>query len=238
MQQKPDLFRFKQFSVDHSRSSLKIGTDAVLLGAWINVGRAQTILDIGTGCGVIALMLAQRTNENVRIDAVEIEKYDAELATGNAAASPWKNKIRVFHTRIQDFTSSVEYDCIVSNPPFFSDSFHPPGRERKQARHTDSLPFKDLIDTAARLISSQGRLCIILPYQEGLKFINQASMCGFYLSRQLIFKSKSEKPAERLLLELQQEIQTPEVGELVMFDDKNEWTQAYKTLTKDFYLNL
>ena len=235
---KPHLFRFKQFSVDHSRSSVKIGTDAILLGAWASVNDAYTVLDIGTGCGVIALMLAQRTAENVRIHAVEIDRHDADIALENVASSPWKDKVEIFNSSIQNFNPPLIYDCIVSNPPFFSDSFKPFNHQRQQARHTESLPFTELIDSVTGLLSEEGRFSLILPYREGQNFINQASMKGLYVSRQFIFKSRKSKPAERLLLEFRKQIQTPEVGELIMFEGENDWSEDYKKLTKEFFLHL
>jgi tRNA1Val (adenine37-N6)-methyltransferase len=142
------LFQFKQFSVAHDRSTHKIGTDGVLLGAWADVSNVQYILDVGTGTGVIALMMAQRTAGSVLIDAVEIEKEDSEQALQNVLQSPWASRIGVHHTAIQNFSPSRQYDLVISNPPYFVNSWKPPEKKRSQARHTHELSFDELLTAA------------------------------------------------------------------------------------------
>src|SRR5688572_25791334 len=150
-------FRFKQFTVSHARSTMKVGTDAVLLGAWVSVDQAQSILDIGTGNGTIALMLAQRSSEVASIEAVEIEATDALQAEENFKNSPWHAKIELHHTSIQNFFPQKKYDLIVSNPPYFNNSHRPPNERRHQARHTITLPYHELIDATVRLLNNGGK---------------------------------------------------------------------------------
>ena len=167
-------FHFKKFSVAHDKSTHKVGTDGVLLGAWVSLEEVQRILDVGTGTGVISLMLAQRTPETVTIDAVEIEEDDALQAAENVRQSPWPEKIKVYHKTIQAFSPGKKYDLIISNPPFFVESWLPPEKKRSQARHTEQLSFEELLESATRLLSANGRLAVILPFQEGLQFIESA----------------------------------------------------------------
>src|SRR6266850_1577807 len=145
-------FTFKQFIVHHDRCAMKVGTDAVLLGAWAGAAGAKTILDIGTGSGIIALMLAQRTPSYARIDAVEIEQSDFLQASENAQNSPWPEKIIVHHTSIQEYQTDSQYDLIICNPPYFINSLLPPSPFRKQARHAALLPNRDLLTAVKRLL--------------------------------------------------------------------------------------
>jgi tRNA1Val (adenine37-N6)-methyltransferase len=163
-------FQFKQFTVSHARSTMKVGTDTVLLGAWVKVDHAQAILDIGTGNGTIALMLGQRSSETATIDAVEIEETDVMQAEENFQKSPWNGKIHLHHTSIQNFFSKKKYDLIVSNPPYFNNSQPPPDERRLQARHTISLSYNDLLGATLRLLKDDGKFNVVLPFSEGLAF--------------------------------------------------------------------
>jgi tRNA1Val (adenine37-N6)-methyltransferase len=230
-------FQFKKFRVAHDRSTHKIGTDGVLLGAWVNTQDAHTILDIGTGTGVIALMLAQRTPERTRVDAVEMEKEDAAQAMENVVQSPWPQKINVFHSSIQKFTPAHLYDLIVSNPPYFINSWLPPDDKRSHARHTIELSFEELLQFASRWLKEDGRLSVILPYQEGLQFIDLAGNYDLRTGRELLFRSRHSKPVERILIELSKQAIKTIPEELVLYRDGEEWSEEYKKLTRDFYLN-
>jgi tRNA1Val (adenine37-N6)-methyltransferase len=229
------LFRFKNFNVDHSRSAMKVGTDGVLLGAWADVTDARQILDIGTGSGVIALMLAQRTADDVQIDAVEMEAEDAAQAIENISNSPWPGKIIVHHSSIQSFATSKKYDLIVSNPPFFINSFHPPDPRRIQVRHATSLSQKDLLNAVLSLLHETGKFNIILPAAEGETFVNLAGVTPLHVSRKTLFRGRASKPPERWLLEFTRQHSSVEENELVMYDG-DEWSVPYRRLTRDFYL--
>src|SRR5688572_21328889 len=156
-------FQFKQFTVSHARSTMKVGTDTVLLGAWLKVDQAQSVLDIGTGNGTIALMLGQRSLESATIDAVEIEAADVMQAEENFQKSPWNSKIQLHHASIQNFFPAKKYDLIVSNPPYFNNSQRPPDERRHQARHTITLSYDELVDATLRLLDDGGKFNVILP---------------------------------------------------------------------------
>jgi tRNA1Val (adenine37-N6)-methyltransferase len=231
-------FHFKQFSVRHDRCSMKVGTDGVLLGAWVDISGAKNILDIGTGSGVIGLMLAQRTSENARIDAIEVEADDAHQAKENAEASPWPEKIRVHHTSLQGFNSDIKYDLIVSNPPFFINSHKPPGERRTQTRHTTSLDYETLVHRANDLLNEGGRFNVILPYTEGLHFIDLAYRNKFYCSRKCSFRTRQEKPIERWMLEFTRLEKGTSEEEVLLYSNELNWSDAYKSLTGAFYLKV
>jgi len=232
------MFQFKQFSIEDDRCAMKVGTDAVLLGAWVDVSKARKILDVGTGCGIIALMLAQRTDEDVRIDAIEIEKQDAIQALENSNQSTWAKRIKVTHQSLQRFKGTESFDLIVSNPPYFVNSQLPPTADRAKARHTQSLSYQELIDHSIRLLDKEGRLAVVLPYAEGKDFINHASVSGLICIRQLAFYSRKDKPQERWLFEFAL-IPKPLVTEqLTLHGEGETWSPEYKALTKSFYLKL
>lgn len=231
----PNIFRFKKFSVQHDQVALKVGTDAVLLGAWTNIDNAKLILDIGTGSGVIALMLAQRTKDDVLIDGVEIEETDARQAKENVLRSPWPNRVVIYQRAIQEFTSEHKYDLIVCNPPYFEKSLLPPNANRAQARHTQSLTAEELIEHALRLLSPNGRLSLILPTAEGSSFKAKASP-RLHLVGETAFFSRKEKPQERWLLEFNRVANKTTSDHLVLYDSNDKKTKEYINLTEDFYL--
>jgi tRNA1Val (adenine37-N6)-methyltransferase len=205
---------------------MKVGTDAVLLGAWADVTNTKSILDIGTGSGVIALMLAQRSD--ALIDAVEPDKNSADQAAENFKASPWSDRLRVYNQRIQDLQYS-HYDLVVSNPPFFSNSLLPPDVKRKSARHTETLSFDDLI-----LSVKEGRLAIILPTVEGNLFRQKAREHGLHCNRSLAFYSRRNKPQERWLMEFSRRETSVNTETLVLYEEDNRWTASYVLLVKEF----
>jgi len=231
-------FHFKQFSLQHDRCSMKVGTDAVLLGSWANVKTAKSILDIGTGSGIIALMVAQRTSSDTKIDAVEIEKQDAKQALENILNSPWPDKISIHHLPVQEFLPPKRYDVIISNPPYFNNSHEPPDKRRHQTRHTISLSYEALISSSERLLNRDGKFNIILPYTEGLQFITRALQKKLFCTRKYSFRTRSEKPIERWLLDFSTQEQYLEVGEIVLYKEGLTWSDSYVCLTRDFYLKL
>lgn len=232
-----DIFRFKQFSVKHDRCAHKVGTDGVLLGAWADVSHANRILDAGTGSGVIALMMAQRSSPQTHIDAIDISEEDVKQARENIADSPWPNKISVEHFTLQQFESD-SYDLIVSNPPFFIDSAKPPAEERTRARHTESLPPEELLTHAKRLLASKGKLCVILPVTEGQSLIALAEGRGWHCTRLCEFKARVNKPVERLLIQLEQQKHDLRKESLILYERDEVWTTDYKNLTGSFYLKI
>ena len=217
---------------------MKVGTDGVLLGAWADVTGTKNILDIGTGSGVIAIMLAQRSEGSVRIDGIEVEAEDAQQAKENAATSPWPEKIHIHHTSLQQFNSDARYDLIVSNPPFFINSHKPPGERRTQTRHTTSLDYETLLQRAGGLLTLKGRLNVILPYTEGLHFIELAQRMALHCTRKYSFRTREEKPIERWMLEFSREKKEIDEGEILLYSKELNWSDSYRNLTREFYLKM
>lgn len=236
MSKKPASFQFKKFSVQHDRSTHKVGTDGVLLGAWVDCTGCSSILDAGTGSGVIALMMAQRTPGHTRIEAIDINETDSEQARENVKDSPWPEKITVHLESLQRF-EGLPFDLIISNPPFFINSAKPPVAQRAQARHTDTLSQEELLDHSKRLLHPQGKLAVVLPDAEGRKFVQLAESKGWCCIRMCFFHSRESKPAERLLIELTHDQKPLQQEKLVLYEgDSLAWTNAYKALTGNFYL--
>ena len=177
------VLRLNNFFVAHDRCAMKVGTDGILLGAWAPVAGVKRILDIGTGSGLVALMLAQRTEEHVTIDAVELDAQAAEQASENAAESPWADRIRVQCADVLVWApeQTARYDLIVSNPPYYAPGVECGTPEREQARYTSSLDHIALLTSAAELISEEGFFCVVLPVDIGNTFISLAQAIGWTL---------------------------------------------------------
>ena len=232
-------FNFKQFSVQQNLCSMKVGTDGVLLGAWTNTYNTSRILDIGTGTGLIALMLAQRSD--AIITAVDAEENACEQATINFNSSPWKDRLTIVHSKIQDLCGDEKFDLVVSNPPYFSGYYSSDDLSRDIARSADILlSYEDLIASAKRLLKEDGRLSLILPADQQERIIAIASQFGLALSRLTFVKTKNTKEAKRILIEFVNDLSDTEVieGELIIQLDDNGrvYTKEYINLTKDFYL--
>jgi tRNA1Val (adenine37-N6)-methyltransferase len=231
-------FRFKRFTVVQNLCTHKVGTDGVLLGAWVKLrGEDKSILDIGTGCGVIALMLAQKSTPDTFVDAVEIEAMDVQQARENVSLSPWEEKITIHHTALQHFFPEKQYDLIASNPPYFMNSLLPAEEKRSQARHTLQLSHEDLLDHSTRLLKKEGRLAVILPYLEGLRFIGLASRFQLIPLRRTNFRTRPHKRVERLLLELGYSGEPEQDTEIILYSEGEVWSDDYRKVTADFYLN-
>ncbi len=235
------MFRFKRFSIEQDRTPMKVGTDGVLLGAWVSVrGDERRVLDIGTGTGLIALMLAQRLdNEDVYIDAVEIDEASAIQARENVAASPWARQVAVCHSDIQSFSPFAKYDLIVTNPPYFVDSLLSPNPGRTAARHTTELSFSDLIASVVRLLNPEGRLSLILPIVESQCF-EQEAVGKLRLVRRCRLFGRETLPAKRDLCEYvlndsTEELQ-PQESLTIESGGRHQYTAQYRELTREFYL--
>jgi tRNA1Val (adenine37-N6)-methyltransferase len=233
---KPDQFHFKKFSVTHKRSSMKVGTDGVLLGAWADVINTNSILDIGTGTGVIALMLAQRTPSSVHIDAVELNPDACVDAQENFSQAPWTDRLHLYTQAIQTFTLEKTYDLIVSNPPYFINSYKPTDLHRTTARHTEQLTFDELLSAVKRLLNMRGRFAVVLPVTEGKAFEKLALDNGLSCIRKWSFRTRENKPVERLLMEFSRHSRPCETGEILLYESGENWSNGYKNLMKDFYL--
>lgn len=233
------MFHFRQFSVEDKQTAMKVGTDAVLLGSWIQPGNPGHILDVGTGCGILALMMAQRTK--AAVDAVEIEQKAAEEAIENAKNSPWPSRIKVHHTSFQVFTekSVSKYDLVISNPPFFENSLKSPDSKRNLSRHNDLLPVAALIEGAAGCLKQDGILSVIVPASDERHWVAEAKCKGLYIKRSCLVIPRAGKPAARIMIEFSPKI-TGAVSEeeLCIRDSEGKYTKAYIDLTRDFYLGL
>lgn len=233
-------FHFRQFTIEQDQCSMKIGTDGVLLGAWADVDKAETILDIGTGSGVIAIMLAQRTT-TAKIYGIEIDEDAGQQASKNMKSTTWQDRLFAINTSIQEFAKNSHhtFDLIVSNPPFFTGGTFSSSQDKNSVRHTIKLPHGDLLHAVRSLLSDKGSFSTILPYIEGLRFKEMAATYGLYCHKITQVIPVRDKPVERLLLSFGREVKPVERTELVLKDSPTEdWTSEYKELTSDFYLNM
>ncbi|MBL7930595.1 MAG: methyltransferase domain-containing protein [Bacteroidia bacterium] len=234
-----DSFEFKKFKIKQDKCAMRVSTDAVLLGAWVIPNGSTHILDIGTGTGVIALMLAQKSKASIL--AVDIDKESTEQARLNVAESPFKDMVTVIHSSFQELvkTSDLKFNLIVTNPPYFIDSLKSTNDTRTTARHTDSLSFEDLLTGVKKLLHEKGKFCLILPKNEAILFRQMAESKGLYLSKLLRVRTRAEKDSEKRHL-MQFEFKESEFSESTLVIEKDShrnYTDEYKELTKDYYLN-
>ena len=230
-------FRFKQFYVDDSRCAMKVGTDGVLLGAWAECGDGVCrLLDVGTGSGLVALMLAQR-NPYAHISAIDIDANAIAQTSENFRNSLWNDRLECTCIALQDY-SSGKFDYIVSNPPFFNNSLKAPDAARSTARHTDTLSTADLFSHSARLLNDSGVFSLIVPAWDEDLVMQTAKQYGFSLKRCCRVKGREEKPVKRLLLSFTKETKEQNVIEenLVLEEGINSRTAAYSLLAREFYL--
>jgi tRNA1Val (adenine37-N6)-methyltransferase len=235
-------FSFKQFTIQQDRCAMKVGTDGVLLGAWTSLeNNPQTILDIGAGTGLIALMLAQRSNAE-QIDAIEIDEDAYEQCVENFENSPWADRLFCFHASLDEFAEEPEdekYDLIVSNPPYFVPNENELIPEnRKKARFNDSLPFEDLVGYASQLLSEAGELVVVIPFAEEEKVIVLANANKLFPYRITRVRGTATAPIKRSLLQFSFTKQNLEVNELILEISRHEYTQDFKELVQEFYLKL
>ena len=230
-------FRFKQFSVIDKNSTLKVGTDAVLLGAWAGSGTPENILDIGTGCGLLSLMLAQRFKE-AKVTGIDIHEGSVRDASENFAASAWAERLRAKHLSLQEFSKGRldEYDLIISNPPFFNNALLPSAAKRKLAKHSGELSFHDLALHVKRLLKARGSFSLILSYESKDEFRQIAEKTGFYLHREMIIFPVKGKKANRYLSEWGTFAAEPITEELSIRNKDHIFSREYIELTKEFYL--
>ncbi len=228
------VFHFKRFTIHQDRCAMKVGTDGVLLGAWVGVPVDKKVLDIGTGTGLIALMVAQRST--AFIDAIDIDLSACQQATENVKLSPWADRIRIVHSALRDYKPGYRYDLIVSNPPYFIDSYAATDEARNLARSASaSLTYEELLNGVVRLLNNTGRFCVILPYKEGLIFREKAEQSGLFCNKLVNVKTGLDKPYKRVLMEFSRREEELEEKELVIHYDNRQFTEEYKKLTGDYY---
>ena len=233
-------FSFKQFFVNQDRCAMKIGTDGVLLGAWTSlINNPNAILDIGAGTGVLSLMLAQRSNA-AQIDAIEIDENAYEQCVENFEASPWGDKLFCFHAGLDEFVDEPEgeYDLIISNPPFYTDDYKSDNTSRDLARFEDALPFEELIEAAALLLSDNGIFSVIIPYKEEERFVAMCKELDLFPLKITRVKGTPTSEIKRSLLAFCRMEQAPLVDELIIEISRHNYTSEYIELTKDFYLKM
>lgn len=234
-------FTFKEFHINQSHTAMKVGTDGVLLGAWAEGG--NKILDIGTGTGLIALMMAQRYPHSI-IDAIDIDKGALKDATSNVANSPFSERINIIQSSLQSFRlqtdnekQSLLYDAIVSNPPFFINSLKNKVQNRSFSRHTDTLSFNDLCRHASRLLKDNGTFSIIIPFENRGIVESEAIMSGLSISYVINIKTKESKNIKRCLIMFKKQLRsTYNVVKETLLNSKGERSEWYSHLTKDFYI--
>ncbi|AOW20526.1 tRNA1(Val) (adenine(37)-N6)-methyltransferase [Urechidicola croceus] len=234
-------FKFKQFTVSQDKCAMKIGTDGVLLGAWVQLNNPFSILDIGTGTGVISLQLAQRSNAEV-IDALEIESNAFEQAVENFERSDWGDRLFCYHASLQEFVEEIDddYDLIIANPPFYTSTFkvNDIQKNRAIARHSEYLTYELLLNSTSKLLSSTGSCAFIIPFDEEDNFLKIASENKLYPNRITRVKGTSQSPIKRSLIQLSFETKNKEYSELIIEIERHLYTPEYLDLVKDFYLKM
>lgn len=234
-----DTFQFKQFAVQQNSAAMKVGTDAILLGTWACSDNPAAILDIGTGTGVVALMLAQRFS-SAQIHAVEISTEAAALAAANFSNSPWSDRMHVASTAVQSYQPDQPFDLIVSNPPFFSDGLKSPSAPRRFARHDDCLSLRELFDAVRRSLAGAGLFCVILPVERCDECCSAAREHALFCQRRQYVQPTPSKPPGRCLLEFAgRPCDTPVVERpLIVETARHRYSDGFAALAKDFLLKL
>ena len=229
-------FSFKQFTIYQDKSAFKVGTDGVLLGAYADLTRVTNILDIGSGTGLLSIMLAQRCE--AMITAIEPDHDSFIQSCENVNLVEWQNRIKIINSALQNFNSEDEkFDLIVTNPPYFCDSLKSPDPRKSAARHNDSLTSGEILTGVKRLLKEDGRLQLIMPYVEGTVFIADASRYGFYCNNILKIRPLPESEIRRLILTFTRTKKIPVEKILTIEHGRHQFTDDYINLTKDFYLN-
>ena len=236
-------FQFKEFTIHQDKTAMKVGTDGVLLGAWCTVNKyPDAILDIGSGTGLIGLMLAQRCDA-MTIDAVEIDEKAYEQTVENFELSDWGDRLFCYHSSFQDFSKEMieekeMYDLIISNPPFYTDDYETVDSARNTARFTSALSFQELIYGVSNLLSETGIFSVIIPYKEEKLFVSLAAENDLFLNRICRVKGTETSQVKRSLLEFSFENKPLKEEELIIERSRHKYTEAYKELTRDFYLKM
>ena len=233
-------FKFKEFSINQDKCAMKIGTDGVLLGAWATIeNKANTILDIGAGTGLLSLMLAQRSLAD-NIEALEIDEDAHQQCIENFEDSAWANRLFCYHAGLDEFIDEIEdpYDLIISNPPFYSEDVSSGNTSRDTARQNQSLPFDELLEGVSKLLSSDGLFATIIPHKEEASFIRLAASYALFPHRILRVKGNTSAEIKRSLLEFSFKDGEILENELIIEIKRHQYTEDYINLTKEFYLKM
>lgn len=228
-------FIFKQFKINQDKCAMKIGTDSVLLGAWANIPSKGNFLDIGTGTGVLALMMAQRSEAIIK--AVEIDKNASDQASINFKQSKWSSKLSVINEDIDDFNPDIKFDYIICNPPFFSSPTPEINKNRLIARHDNELSLDKLLACVTRLLSKDGKFGFILPITQAENLISNANTHGLYCTKKSFVKPTPQKDAHRIMAELQKKEKECIIDTIIIEEfGRHQYSNKYIELTKEFYL--
>lgn len=233
-------FKFKQFIIQQDRCAMKVGTDGVLLGAWTSLERnPNSILDIGSGTGIIALQMAQRCNAEV-VDAIEVDEDAYEQCVDNFEASPWADRLFCYHAGLDEFMDEIEdeYDLIISNPPFYSEEISSGDSARDTARQNNALPFDELLEGVSKLLSPEGVFSVIIPFKEEKDFVVLANSLGLFVKRITRIKGNPNSELKRSLMEFSFSRRTMFEDELTIESGRHQYTKEYVDLTKEFYLKM
>ncbi|MCB0465742.1 MAG: methyltransferase [Aequorivita sp.] len=233
-------FKFKQFTIEQDRCAMKIGTDGVLLGAWVSIkNNPFSILDIGTGTGIIALQLAQRSKAEM-VDAIEIDGNAYEQCVDNFENSPWGARLFCYHASLEEFVEEIDekYELIISNPPFYSEDYKTSNESRDVARFNDALAFDELIESASQLLSDEGIFAVIIPRKEEENFIKMASEVNLFPKRICRVRGTISSDEKRSMLEFSFEKISMEIENLIIETSRHHYTEDYKNLVQDFYLKM
>ena len=233
-------FKFKQFNIDQDRCAMKVGTDGVLLGSWASIdNNLETILDIGAGTGLIALMMAQRSTAET-IDALEIDEDAYEQCVSNFDSSDWADRLFCYHAGLDEFVDEWEepYDLIVSNPPFYSEEVSSGDDSRDKARQNQSLPFDELLEGVSKLMAPNGLFATIIPFKEEETFLKLANSFKLYPQRITRVKGTPTSEIKRSMMQFGFEKVSVDTDELTIELGRHKYTEAYVALTKDFYLKM
>ena len=231
-------FQFKQFTVWHDKCAMKVGTDGVLLGAWASVQNARRVLDVGTGTGLVALMLAQRSLPDTRIVALEIDEVAVRQAEENVARSPWKGRIEVMQGDFKECRFPDKFDVIVSNPPYFIDSLTCPDQKRSSARHNETLTYEELLEGVAGLLTEEGYFTVVIPADVAGRVKDIASMWNLHAVRQLNVITKPGGIPKRALITFSFFSQECVMEELLIELARHQYSKEYIALTQEYYLNM
>lgn len=246
------LFKFKEFAINQDRCAMKIGTDSVLLGAWTSIDdHPYSILDIGAGTGILALMLAQRSQSVPMaaeiIDAIEIDDPAYEQCVENFESSPWSDRLFCYHAALDEFVKEfleddmdnmTTYDLIISNPPFYSDTYKSSDNQRDLARFVDAMPFRQLLESVSKLLSSEGQFSVVIPFSDEKEFIVLATKEHLYPNRILRVQGTPQSEIKRSFIQFSFKETTVNTEHLIIETARHHYTEDYIALTKDFYLKM